>query len=334
MSTLAKLLDGAKLVKAHVKGYYRRDGTWVADHEDKRLKMAWPGAKEAKRVGAPGTTPAQPPKPSPAQQEASKPPGWFQQKFGMAKPASSPSSKPSGGSGVTAPQYGLFGGGKSHYGSEPKPKPEPKAWHPELDEKGKKVPIYDPHKPTSADTWAHGDKVAVLTPHGGELPSQLNGVAFSPWADAPTNEEDWEEVDGQDLDSEPPFHCPHDLEPAAGVVVREPDGRFWMVAPTNGFGGSPHVFPKGRTEGMAMQASAIKEAFEECGLKVRIVEHLGDFDRTMTRTRYYLAERVGGTPAKMGWESQAALLVPKAELPKYLTGGANAGVLAALMKKT
>jgi 8-oxo-dGTP pyrophosphatase MutT (NUDIX family) len=80
---------------------------------------------------------------------------------------------------------------------------------------------------------------------------------------------------------------------------------------------------------MSMQATAIKEAFEESGLQVAIISFIGDFDRTLTRTRYYLAKRVGGTPAKMGWESQAVLLVPSARLGEYLAGAANASVLAA-----
>ena len=71
-------------------------------------------------------------------------------------------------------------------------------------------------------------------------------------------------------------------------------------------------------------------AFEESGLQVAIISFIGDFNRTLTRTRYYLAKRVGGTPSKMGWESQAVLLVPLDQLSEYLTGTANASVLAAL----
>lgn len=292
MSDLIDRLAGATLVKAHVKGYTKKDGTVVKDYDTASPLRV--------RSSAPS---------------ASKPPGWFQAKYG------------GGGQKLTAPQFGLFGGGGS---AASKPKPKPKAWHPELNEKGEKVPIYEPHKPSDAAAWAHGDQVAVLVAGGGDAPAQLNGTPLAPWADAPTSEAAWEDVDGQAEIDEPAFHCPEHLEPAAGVVVREPDGRFWLVAPTNGFGGSPHVFPKGRTEDMPLQASAIKEAYEEMGLQVRITGFVGDFNRTQTRTRFYLAERVGGTPAKMGWESQAVLLVPGDKLGEYLTGGANAGVLAAV----
>ncbi|WP_159590935.1 hypothetical protein [Hydrogenophaga sp. BPS33] len=39
-----------------------------------------------------------------------------------------------------------------------------------------------------------------------------------------------------------------------------------------------------------------------------------DVPRTQTYTRYYLAERVGGTPSAMGWESQCVMLVPQDKL--------------------
>jgi hypothetical protein len=206
--------------------------------------------------------------------------------------------------------------------------PVPKVWHPELDTKGKKVLIHQPHQASDPASWARGDQVAVVTP-GGVLPEQLNGIPFAPWAEMPQTEAEWEEVDGQADIDEPPFHCPGHLGAAAGVIVVERDGRVWIAAPTNGFGGA-YVFPKGRTDGMSMQATAIKEAYEESGLRVAITSLIGDFDRTLTRTRYYLARRVGGTPAKMGWESQAVLLVPMDKLSEYLTGAANASVLAAV----
>lgn len=218
---------------------------------------------------------------------------------------------------------GLFGGS-----SAPAPKPKPKAWHPELDEKGRKMPIYEPHVATGPEAWAHGDQVVIVPPQGA-VPAQLNGVPFAPWA-PPDSDAAWEDVDGQANIEEPDFHCPRHLEAAAGVVIEEPDGRTWICAPTNGFGGAPYVCPKGRTDHMPLQATAIKEAFEEMGLHCEITGFLGDFARTQTYTRFYTAKRIGGTPAAMGWETQAALLVPRDQLDAYLTGGANAGLLSAL----
>lgn len=87
-----------------------------------------------------------------------------------------------------------------------------------------------------------------------------------------------------------------------------------MVCPTNQYGGYEVTFPKGRTEGKSLQAAALTEAFEESGLRVRLRRHLIDVRRTQTYTRYYLAERVSGTPAAMGWESQCVMLVPHAQL--------------------
>lgn len=107
---------------------------------------------------------------------------------------------------------------------------------------------------------------------------------------------------------------------AAGVIVEEPDGRLWLVAPSNGFGSYLATFPKGRIEGnVSRQASAIREAYEEAGLKVRITGFFADSDRTLSYTRYYRAQRIGGNPALMGWESQAVHLVPRSELWSFLT---------------
>ncbi|MEK8029718.1 NUDIX domain-containing protein [Ideonella sp. DXS29W] len=210
----------------------------------------------------------------------------------------------------------------------PASSPSPKAWHPQPNTKGQRVPIHQPHQPSDMACWARHDSVAVATPHSA-LPAELHGIPFAPWGDAPPTEAAWEAVEGQaDLD-EPPFETLGHLDAAAGVVIREADGRVWICAPTNAFGGA-YVIPKGRADGMTLQATAIKEAFEESGLRVAITGFIGDFNRTRTRTRYYLARRVGGSPANMGWESQAVLLVPPARLGEYLTGTANEKVLAAL----
>jgi 8-oxo-dGTP pyrophosphatase MutT (NUDIX family) len=119
---------------------------------------------------------------------------------------------------------------------------------------------------------------------------------------------------GAALVEEPVFKPPKGLQAAAGVVIREPDGRIWVVCPTNQYGDHEVTFPKGRLEGKSLQATALCEAYEESGLRVRLIRHLVDIRRTQTYTRYYLAERVGGSPADMGWESQCVVLVPEGDL--------------------
>ena len=101
------------------------------------------------------------------------------------------------------------------------------------------------------------------------------------------------------------------------------------MRPTNRFGGYDATFPKGRADdGLPLQAVAIKEAYEETGLQVEITGYWGDIERTETVARYYRARRVGGTPAHMGWESQAVQLVPKALLPKVLNTAVDHKVAA------
>jgi 8-oxo-dGTP pyrophosphatase MutT (NUDIX family) len=129
----------------------------------------------------------------------------------------------------------------------------------------------------------------------------------------------WESLAAQSPISEPAFHCPAGLKAAAGAIVVESDGRIWCVAPTNRFGGHEFTFPKGRADGRSLAASALVEVFEETGLQVRLLAFVCDVRRTQTYTRFYVAERVGGCPSSAGWETQAVVLAPPAELAKSLT---------------
>ena len=191
-------------------------------------------------------------------------------------------------------------------------------FHPKPDDDGKPVPILHPSKPSPISCWEIATDAATVVPEG-SMPAELNGIAFQPW-EAPTSDEEWAAVEGQADIVEPPFTVPPGKKPAAGVVIVEADGRVWLVAPTNAFGGYKNSFPKGRPEtGASLQATAIREAFEESGLRVMITGFLVDLPRSTTRTRYYLARRVAGNPSDMGWESQAVRLVPRSRLAEYLT---------------
>lgn len=204
--------------------------------------------------------------------------------------------------------------------------------HPRPDEAGKPVVIKHPSTPTAIETWADSTAIATVVPDG-QVPIELHGVALTPWAGYPRSTEGWGYLDGlnEDLD-EPPLEA-SGKKPAAGAVILEPDGRVWVVHPTNQFGGYQATFPKGRVDvGLSLQAAALRECWEEVGLQVRITGYLGDFERTTTRTRLYLAERVGGTPAAMGWESQAVSLVPLSKLGAILNGAADKPVLERLMQ--
>jgi 8-oxo-dGTP pyrophosphatase MutT (NUDIX family) len=191
-------------------------------------------------------------------------------------------------------------------------------YHPKPDDAGRPVVLRNPSKPTPPMTWEDPCSVASVIP-GGNMPAKINGIPFAEWSGAPESPTAWNEVAGQADIDEPPFHCPKGKAEAAGVVVCEPDGRVWLVAPSNGYAGYQATFPKGRVEkGISRQANAIREAFEEAGLQVSITAFLADSNRSLTYTRYYLACRVGGTPAAMGWESQAVHLVPRDKLSHFL----------------
>lgn len=149
-----------------------------------------------------------------------------------------------------------------------------------------------------------------------KLPAELNGVPFTKF----TPPEDWNEVAGQKPDlEEPPLEAPPGKHISTGLIMQEPDGRVWVVKPSGGFGGYHYTFPKGtQEEGMSLQATAIKEAFEESGLHGEITGFAGDFPGDTSLNRYYLARRVGGRPTDYGWESEGVSLVAPEDLHNYL----------------
>lgn len=204
------------------------------------------------------------------------------------------------------------------------------AIHPKSDDDGKPVIIHNPSTPTAPDTWA--DPAAIATwVLGSPVPAQLNDIRMAPWADAPTTAAGWAEVTGQIAMDEPPMKAKFGKHVASGCVILEPDGRIWIMEPSNHHGGYVRTFPKGRADaGLPLQANAIREVHEETGLRVQITGLLGDFTRTTSVTRLYLAVRIGGSPLDAGWEAQGVHLVPRALLPSVLTHPADQPVLQAL----
>lgn len=211
------------------------------------------------------------------------------------------------------------------------PPPAGSALHPKPDDNGQPKLILRPSAASSPATWRSAVDTAVFVP-GGAVPADLNGLAMQPWTDIP---EDWDYVDGQnDEIEEPPMPCVEGKATASGVIIQEPDARIWLVSPANQYGGVVNTFPKGGKEpNLSLQANAIKEAFEESGLKVEIDAFALDVERSTSVARYYLAHRVGGTPADMGWESQAVRLVPLGQLGDHLNRPEDKQVLDYLLAR-
>lgn len=202
--------------------------------------------------------------------------------------------------------------------------------HPRKDDKGRVVSLKKPSQPSSLAAWQQAGQAACVVPDG-PMPAEVNGLAVASWVDHPATSAAWLDLAQQQPIDEPEFKVPAGSKRAAGVVVREPDGRVWIVAPSNAFGGYLATFPKGTIEsGMSPQATALVEALEESGLRVRLCQHLVDVKRTQSYTRYYLAERVGGHPADMGWETQAVMLVPQEQLPQWLNSSYDTPIIEAL----
>jgi 8-oxo-dGTP pyrophosphatase MutT (NUDIX family) len=199
-------------------------------------------------------------------------------------------------------------------------------YHPQADEQGRRLRLHAPS--CEANLASLADPRADLTFIPGSTCAELlNGV---PLCRCPLPDLD---AGAAAAIAEPPFRLPAGKRAAAGAVVIEPDGRLWLVAPSNGFGGYQATFPKGRVEpGVSLQATAVKEVWEESGLLVELTAFLGDFSRTQTYTRFYLARRVGGHPAGMGWESQAVHLVTPARARQLLNRETDHAVLEAVQR--
>ncbi|ECB1886273.1 NUDIX hydrolase [Salmonella enterica subsp. enterica serovar Mississippi] len=215
------------------------------------------------------------------------------------------------------------------------PKPtKPVSFHKKMDEKGKKVAVLNPSQPSHKRTWTTPAAVASFTPDG-DFPRRLGSVALKSWDRNPRTQAGWNYVEGLNYElDEPPFQVPQGKHPAAGVIIEEDDGRVWLVSPTNAFGGYENTFPKGTCEkGLSVQANAIKEAWEESGLKVEITGILGDFERTTSVARMYIARRTGGNPVDMGWESQAVRLVPKDKLKELLNMETDHSIIDAYLSR-
>ncbi|MCX5579480.1 NUDIX hydrolase [Kaistia terrae] len=193
------------------------------------------------------------------------------------------------------------------------------SYHPKRGDKGEKILLKKPSLPSTPDTWLNPDMAATFVP-GSEVPSEIAGIPLAPWLDVPRTEAEWQAVAGIKTDLvEPPLQGLAGKKASSGVVIEEADGRVWLIAPSNQFGGYKASFPKGTADPkLSLQATAIKEAFEETGLRVEITGLIGDFPRTTSVARMYRARRLGGTPGAMGWESQAVHLVPKAKLLDFL----------------
>ena len=204
-------------------------------------------------------------------------------------------------------------------------------WHPRRDDHGLPVRLLKPSVLTDLHTWSDAAALAQVVPDG-PMPVTINGLPIAPWEDFPDNIAAWEALASTMPVEEPLFRTPKGFKKASGVVVRESDGRVWVVAPSNAFSGYEATFPKGGMDGKSARATALVEAFEETGLQVRLTGFLVDVQRSTSYTRYFLGERIGGNPAAMGWESQAVMLVPMALLGKVLNSPRDLPIIAALKK--
>jgi 8-oxo-dGTP diphosphatase len=88
---------------------------------------------------------------------------------------------------------------------------------------------------------------------------------------------------------------------AGGVVLRSLKDRehVYVIKPSNNYG--PWAFPKGQVDkGESKKQAALREVWEETGLKARIIDHrkayLGSGKGSYSITHFYLMVKTGGSP--------------------------------------
>ena len=68
-------------------------------------------------------------------------------------------------------------------------------------------------------------------------------------------------------------------QPCSAASTNKP-----QTKPTNEFGGHGYTFPKGTLDSsIGIRANAVKEVYEETGLKTRLLDHIGDFERDTSK---------------------------------------------------
>ncbi|MEH6499224.1 MAG: NUDIX hydrolase [Pseudoalteromonas distincta] len=187
--------------------------------------------------------------------------------------------------------------------------------HPRKHYSGREIVIQKPSTGSNEGQWIALEGTVTVVPDG-PLPSNIHGIPVIPWLSAPSSDDGWNSyAASQDDFSEPPMVVQENKRSAAGAIIIEVNGWVWLAHPTNQFAGYEATFPKGTVDQeYSLRATAIKECYEETGLQIRLFAWLGDFHRSASFTRMYLAERIGGHPADMGWETQAVSLVPPGHL--------------------
>ena len=211
-----------------------------------------------------------------------------------------------------------------------------KTYHPRANDEGAAVELKQQHQPTALTTWDNRHQLATVTPNS-SMPAAVAGLAITAWRAAPTSNAGWKQLAAAMAFDEPPMKTAPGRLPASGAVVVEPDGRVWVVSPSNRFGGYANTFPKGKNElaqALCLRANALKEVFEEAGLQIELTGFLCDSVRSTSVTRYYLARRLGGNPADMCWETQAVHLVPATQLAEFVSHPNDQSILIALQKQS
>ncbi len=205
-----------------------------------------------------------------------------------------------------------------------------KAWHPRNDAQGRPLLLLQPSVPTAPSTWQDPTQEARVVPDGW-MPGRVNDVVVSHWKQAPQDDAGWNAL-ADDVTVAAPTN---EGIATVGVVILEADGRVWLSVPSNPQGGYHATFPSiALSSGLSAAAAALKASHLATGLHVRLRRELLDVSGAAGVRRFYLAERVGGHPADMGWVAQAVLLTPLIAVEELLRDTQDLPALEALLGRS
>jgi 8-oxo-dGTP pyrophosphatase MutT (NUDIX family) len=103
-----------------------------------------------------------------------------------------------------------------------------------------------------------------------------------------------------------------------------------VVAPGNAIGGYEATFPKGGMEGKSARATALVEAFEETGLRVRLTWFLVEVQRSTSYTRYFWGSALAATRQPWDGRARGVMLVPVVLLAQVLNSPRDLPIIEAL----
>ena len=126
---------------------------------------------------------------------------------------------------------------------------------------------------------------------------------------------------------EPPWKETEKAKASGVILFDEASDKVFIVESKDHFGGYEHTFPKGRLKnGLTAKQSALGELYEESGMTGELLDFVGDYEKTVTTSRYYVGRMTKGRPTDFDHEIVGVKIVPRSKLKEYLNKDVDKGI--------